>query len=301
MHDRKLLINLLLPLAFIVAVANAEQAQTTGPENGTLLIAGGGSGHPKHLKTILDRFIELAGGKEARIIVIPTAASSSPDYAYQKYGMARRLRQQYKVKSVGIVHTHDPKVADTKDFIQPINEATGIWFSGGRQWRFTKAYRGTLAEKAFRKVLARGGVIAGSSSGATIQGSFLARGDSKTNTIMVGDFQYGFGYIKNVAIDQHIVPRKRQLDMVEVLEDPGKKMNAEFDRSSLLGLGIDEDTAIVVKGNHFQVIGKPTGLVFIYDPRKWTANTPPHEKYITLKHLQFYDLESRTPFIPNSD
>lgn len=277
--------------------AEAKRAQTLGPKKGSLVIVGGG-GNPEHMHTILKKFVELAGGEKARIIVVPTAATSDPNYDYENYHMGKRLERVYNVKDVTIVHTHDREEANTQAFIKPIQTATGIWFSGGRQWRFTKAYRGTLAEKAFRGVLERGGVIGGSSAGATIQGSFLARGDSRTNTIMVGDYQHGFGYIQNIAIDQHIVPRRRQLDMLKILEDSEKQMKPEFNREAMLGLGVDEDTAIVVKGNQFEVIGKPSGLVFVYDPRKWTAKTLPHDKYITLKPGEWYHLKHRKQIKP---
>ena len=79
-------------------------------------------------------------------------------------------------------------------------------------------------------------VIGGSSAGATIQGSYLARGDAKTNTIMMGDHEEGFGFLKNAAIDQHLLRRNRQFDLLEVIRA----------RPELLGIGIDEDTAIVV-------------------------------------------------------
>lgn len=290
---------LLLLMTMVVEAEKVkkEQPQTLGPKKGSLVIVGGG-GNPKHMHTILKKFVELAGGENARIIVVPTAATSNPDYDYKNHHMGKRLKHQYHVENVTIVHTHDPEVADTQAFVEPINAATGIWFTGGRQWRFTKAYRGTSAEKAFRGVLERGGVIGGSSAGATIQGSFLARGDSRTNTIMIGDYQYGFGYIRNIAIDQHIVPRRRQLDMLKVLEDPDQRMKPEFNREALLGLGVDEDTAIVVKGNQFEVIGKPSGLVFVYDPRKWTPTTLPHDKYITLKPGERYNLLKRVRIEP---
>ncbi len=273
----------------------AEAAQTTGPAKGTLILVGGGGGNATAAKSIYGRFVALAGGKDARIVVVSTAASSSPSYDYFNDRFARMLKQRYGAGRVTIVHTHDRKEADTEAFVKPINEATAVWFGGGRQWRFTKAYRGTLAEKAFHAVLERGGVIGGSSAGATIQGSFLARGDSRTNRIMVGDHQHGFSFLKNAAIDQHIVPRKRQLDMLDVLNDPQKKMRKEFDREALLGLGIDEDTAIVVRGDRFEVIGKPLGLVFVYDPRSWRDDTPDNKKYITLKHGAKYDLRQRKP------
>ena len=230
------------------AAAAADGAETLGPTKGALVIVGGGRSGT-HQSRILGRFIELAGGKDARIVVVPTAASSSEKYDYANHRMAGRIKERYKVKQVTIVHTHDRKVADTEAFAKPIGQATGVWFSGGRQWRFTKAYRGTRTEKAFHGVLQRGGVIGGSSAGATIQGSFLVRGDTRGSRIMIGNFQHGFGFLKNAAIDQHVVPRKRQLDMIQILKDPKGRMKDDFDRAALLGLGIDEDTAIVVKGN----------------------------------------------------
>ncbi|MDH3583706.1 MAG: cyanophycinase, partial [Phycisphaerae bacterium] len=214
---------------------------------------------------------------------------------YSRDGIANRIRSHHQVQQVTIVHTHDRTVADSRAFVRPIARATGVWFSGGRQWRLTKAYLGTRAEKAFHDVLARGGVIGGSSAGATIAGSFLARGDTRGNTVMIGDVQQGFGFIQNVAIDQHIVPRRRELDMIRLLEDPMRRMKPQFDRASLLGLGIDEDTAIVVRGNRLEVIGKPDGQVFVYDPRTWTTTTPDLKKYTTLGHGTRYDLKRRQP------
>ncbi len=108
------------------------------------------------------------------------------------------------------------------------------------------------------QVLERGGVIGGSSAGAIIQGSFLTRGDTKNNQIIMGDHQEGFGYIKNIAIDQHVLARNRQFDMFEILRK----------RPELLGIGIDEGTVIIVKGNVFEIAGK--SLVLIYDGKFWS-------------------------------
>ncbi|TDI70969.1 MAG: hypothetical protein E2O85_02910 [Bacteroidetes bacterium] len=105
-------------------------------------------------------------------------------------------------------------------------------------------------------LLARGGVIGGSSAGATIQGSYLARGDTQTNTVMMGDHEEGLGFLKNVAIDQHLLRRNRHFDLIEIIEA----------RPELLGIGIDEDTAIIVRGDNFEVMG--SGYVAIYDANK---------------------------------
>jgi cyanophycinase len=146
-------------------------------------------------------------------------------------------------------------VADLDDFVKSIDEARGVWFSGGRQWRLADAYLHTKTHQALWKLLSRGGVIGGTSAGATIQGSYLVRGDTKTNTIMMGDHQEGMGFLKNVAIDQHILKRNRHFDLIDVIKS----------HPELLGLGIDEDTAIIVQNDRFEVMGQ--GYVAIYDAR----------------------------------
>ena len=82
-----------------------------------------------------------------------------------------------------MLHTYDKNIADSDSFIKPLLRATGVWFSGGRQWRLVDAYADTKTEAALSEVLKNGGVIGGTSAGATIQGSYLARGDTKTNQI----------------------------------------------------------------------------------------------------------------------
>jgi len=252
----------------------------------------GGGGKDRTFPQIFAHFIKLAGGKDARIIIVPTAASSSPDHNYQR-SWSLDLAKSMGVKRATILHSHSRETADTEALAEPLKTATGVWFGGGRQWRLTKAYGGTLTEKEFHKVLERGGVIGGSSAGASIQGSFLARGDTSGNTIMVGDVQQGFGFMRNTAIDQHLVARGRQKDLLKVLEDPRKKMRKEFNRAELLGIGIDEDVAIVVKGDQFSIIGKDQGMVLVYDPKSWKKDTPDTKKWITLKKGDQYDLAQR--------
>ena len=119
------------------------------------------------------------------------------------------------------------------------------------------SYLNTILQDKLFALLDRGGVIGGSSAGATIQGSYLARGDTKTNTIMVGDHEEGMGFVKNIAIDQHTLARNRQFDMFEIL--------AEY--PDLLGISIDENTAMLVSGDSFEVIGQ--SYVLIYDGTHW--------------------------------
>ncbi len=266
------------------------EAETTGPTNGSLVIMGGGG---SEIENIFGRFVELAGGKQAKIVIVPTAASSDDSYDYANHRSLRMARERLALSNVEVVHTHDRQEADTEEFAARVRTADGVWFTGGRQWRLADAYLGTLTEEAFHEVLQRGGVIGGSSAGATIQGSFLARGDTQGNSLMVGDHQHGFAFVTDCAIDQHLVARGRQAGLIDVLTDPEARMETSFDRGEMLGLGIDEDTAIIVQGNQLEVIGKPDGRLLVYDPRSWKVDTPDHKKYQTLFVGTKYDLASR--------
>jgi cyanophycinase len=259
----------------------SQQAVTTGPEKGSLIIAGGG----RMGAQITEKFIELAGGKDAFIVVIPTAAGGEIDI--ENIWFAKQLTE-YGATNVTVLHTYDKQVADSEEFTLSLKEATGVWFGGGRQWRLVDAYKDTKTEKAFWGILNKGGVIGGTSAGATIQGSYLARGDTATNQIMMGDHEEGFGYIENIAIDQHVLARNRQFDMFDILKN----------RPELLGLGLDESTAIVVQRNTFEVIGDSS--VLIYDGTFWSrdnndiANPPNTEQlFYFLQKGDRYDLKER--------
>ena len=232
--------------------------ETTGPEKGALVIVGGAMKDT----AIINRFIALAGGIDAPMIVIPTA-SGEKEIDLTKAGA---VLTSAGARNVTVLHTYDQKIANTEAFVAPLRKARGVWYNGGRQWHLVDAYAGTLTEKEIANVLSRGGVIGGSSAGATIQGSYLVRGDTKANTIMMGDHEVGFAYLKNSAIDQHLLVRNRQNDLPEVITK----------YPHLLGIGLDENTAIVVKGNEFEVIGQ--SFVAIYDYNLWQENPSGNRK-----------------------
>jgi cyanophycinase len=202
---------------------------------------------------ILERFLDLAGGADAPIVVIPTAGGGEH---YDQYYPGLRLFKAAGATNLTVLHTTDPAVADTEAFVQPLLEARGVWFPGGRQWRLADAYLGTKVHDELWALLGRGGVIGGSSAGATIQGSYLARGDTATNTVMMGDHEVGLGFLRNVAIDQHLLRRNRQFDLLEVITA----------HPELLGIGLDENTAIIVQGDEFEVIG--ASYVVVYDAER---------------------------------
>ena len=261
-------------------VVNSEiKYETTGPDSGYLVIVGGNMKDT----SIINRFIALAGGPEAQMIVIPTASGETKiDNA-----KAAMVLTSAGAKNVTVLHTYDTVVANSADFVAPLKKARGVWFDGGRQWHLVDAYANTLTEKEIRNVLSRGGVIGGSSAGATIQGSYLVRGDTKTNTVVMGDHEKGFGYLKNSAIDQHILVRNRQNDLEPVISK----------YHNLLGIGLDENTAIVVKGNEFEVIGQ--SYVAIHDYRLWQENPADKRKlkngakFFFLRKGDRYNLKTR--------
>ena len=231
-----------------VAAATRQDNPVTqvGPERGSLVIVGGAMRSPE----IYTRFMELAGGPNAPLVMIPTAGGGEE---YDEFYQGLNAWRANGAQNLTVLHTTDPAEADTEEFVQPLLEAAGVYFFGGRQWRLVDAYAGTRTEREIRAVLDRGGVIGGSSAGATIQGSYLVRGDTRTNTIMMGDHTEGFGYLRNVAIDQHVLRRNRHFDLIEVIET----------HPHLLGIGIDENTAIVVRGDAAEVIGE--SYVLVYD------------------------------------
>ncbi|HEY4335199.1 MAG TPA: cyanophycinase [Puia sp.] len=244
-----------------------------GPEKGSLLIIGGNVGSTA---SIWNKFTELAGGKEKAHIVVITAASG--DSAAYDTADVNTVKRQTGIADVVLMHTHDLRTANSEAFIAPLKRATGVYFVGGRQWRIADCYLNTLTHRAFFEVLNRGGVIAGSSAGASIQGSFLWRGDTKGANILIGDHTQGLGFLKNSVIDQHVLRRNRQFDLVNLIEKAPQ----------LIGIGLDEATAVLVQRDTLQVIGK--SYVAIYDHGN-TAAGP----FFFLSEGQKYDLKERKP------
>lgn len=259
------------------------QAQTYGPAHGTLVIAGGAV---RDDSGIVDRFIELGGGAEnGRFVIVPTAGGNRDRQGQVRvFDEARGLAswRDRGLQNVVMLHTHDPAVADTDEFLQALDQATAVWFNGGRQWNIVDSYAGTATYDAFHAVLARGGVIGGSSAGATIQGEYLVRGDTRGSGIVMTDeahHQLGFEFLRRSAIDQHIDARNRWDDLIPVIEE----------KPHLLGIGLSENTAIVVRADTLEVMGR--WMVAIHDN---TRSYQPWEKpFFVLKPGDRYDMNGR--------
>lgn len=245
--------------------------------DGTLIIVGGG-GMPRGLTS---QMVELAGGKDAKMVYVP--CSENEDVG-TRHGMVAQWKRM-GVKSATFIHTKDRNIANGDElFYEPLKDATGVWFGGGRQWNFADSYYGTKTHEMMKKVLERGGVIGGSSAGASIQGRFLARATPVGNTRILapGYERGGLGFIGGVAIDQHFSQRGRQKNMTQLVTK----------YPQLLGIGLDEATAIIVNKSEAKVVGR--GRVFFYDQRTKDGQANVSEKdYSALAKGGVYDLAKR--------
>jgi cyanophycinase len=214
----------------------------TVQNSGALLIAGGG----RLPGAVYEEFIRLAGGSSARIVLVPSA------YPYRGMPHIRRAFNgwtEYHVKSFDFLHTDDPEQANTAEFLKPLEEATGIWFAGGGQERLTYRYGGSLAAEAIRRVMMRGGVVGGTSAGASVLSERMIRHGSRTEAEMAP----GLGLTTRLVIDQHFSERGRFPRLLGVLEE----------QTGCVGLGVDEETAVILQGNGLRVLGKGRAALFL--------------------------------------
>lgn len=211
------------------------------PITGSLVICGGAS-LPRE---VIERFVELAGGSKARLVVIPTATMAAENSAE----LERRIEvwRAQSVQELTILHTRSRVTADDPEFASPLSQATGVWFLGGAQARITDTYLGTRTEDELHEVLRRGGVIGGTSAGAAIMTEVMIR-SGRAGRVDVGE---GFGFLPNAVVDQHFLRRNREERLMSVLAQ----------RPGYFGLGIDEETAVVIQDRRLSVLGNSSAVV----------------------------------------
>jgi cyanophycinase len=275
-------------LLMLLAAAGVAQAQTRG----TLIVMGGGPWHDEVQK----RFVELAGGTQGLILVLPMASASTDSgrssvKGWEELGgKARAL----------VINKEEAMRADTAALFRGV---TGIWFGGGDQSRLTAAIAGTPVEAAIRNRYQRGAVVGGTSAGAAVMSRMMITGDERrfggsrppsdsSQAFITIDRQNvvtaeGFGYIDNAIIDQHFVRRRRHNRLISlVLENP-----------RLVGAGIDESTAIEVRPDgSWKVLGE--SVVVIYDARK--AKLGPGTQALGGSNVQMHILPSGATYNPKN-
>ncbi|HQU46112.1 MAG TPA: cyanophycinase [Pirellulales bacterium] len=231
--------------AAVLGARNAPADEKAAPDkpveklNGKLVICGGGV-LPVQLR---NRFLELAGGAVARVVVVTTASVYADT---DKMQAKLAFWHEQKLASLTVLHTRSRQTANEPTFAQPLREATGVWFIGGNQNWLTETYLGTLTEQEIRGVLCRSGVVGGTSAGAAIMSPVMIRRDKPQ--LEVGP---GFGFLPGTVVDQHFLKRNRQGRLLKVLDL----------YRNLVGLGIDEGTGVVVEGKHISVVGESQVIV----------------------------------------
>ena len=260
------------------------------PARRSLLIIGGAEDKVGRV-TILRRFAHLAGGRKSRIVIIPTA-SSVPEEVVEVYST---VFSRLGVPQIDAVNPRDRAHSSDAALQSLIDDATGIFLSGGNQLRLSQLIVGTPLGAAILRAYERGAVIAGTSAGASIMSQFMiSMGDEGvTPRQRSSQLTAGLGLLPGVIVDQHFDQRARY----------GRLLSLVASSPSLLGMGIDEDTAAeITDGTELTVVG--SGAVFVVDAR--TAVTDAHEAerdapllvtgaiVHTLPYGATFDLESAT-------
>ena len=190
----------------------------------------------------------MRGGK----LVLATVASHRPEGYFEEY---EKAFADLRIGELVELYVEERSRAGDREKLSVLDDAAGIFFSGGDQLRITSQIGDTGIEAKVRALYERGGVVAGTSAGASVMSeTMLVKGTSK-ETHRIGDLHMapGMGLVRNVIIDQHFAERGRF----------GRLLGAVAHNPRVLGMGIDEDTAAVVEGDEFRVIG--SGAVYVVD------------------------------------
>ncbi|HEY9642058.1 MAG TPA: cyanophycinase, partial [Coleofasciculaceae cyanobacterium] len=217
---------------------------------GQLVIIGGGEDKENNC-TVLREFVRRAGGTQARIVVL-TAATSLPREVGETY---IRVFERLGVESVKVIDTEYREDSEKPEALEAAQQATGIFFTGGDQARIIGLIKDTPLDSEIHKRYAEGAVVGGTSAGAAMMPDvMIIEGQSETNPRAdVVEMGPGMGFLPNIVVDQHFAQRGRL----------GRLISALMLQPAVLGFGIDEDTAVIVSGDEFEVVG--SGAVTVVD------------------------------------
>ncbi|MBV9386169.1 MAG: cyanophycinase [Chroococcidiopsidaceae cyanobacterium CP_BM_ER_R8_30] len=228
-----------------------------GTDRGALVIIGGAEDRQGDC-VVLREFIRLAGGMKAHIVVM-TAATRMPIEVGEDY---THIFERLGAELVEVVHTERREDSLREDSLRAIEQATGIFFTGGDQSRIVHFIEGTPLDQAIHKRYEQGAVIGGTSAGAAMMPDQMIVGGASVSNPSVDAVCMGpgMGFLPGIIVDQHFAQRGRL----------GRLLAALVLQPALLGIGIDEDTAIVVNGDEFRVVGQ--GAVTVVDESTATHN-----------------------------
>ena len=228
------MVRILLALLLGVPLPSPARAADSGP----LVIVGGGNVGPD----IVSRTLSLAGGKDAIVVVLPqsSAERDAGDWSVKMWLGAG-------AKEAAKLGFSDPQAAEK------LRRATLIWMPGGDQNRFMKAVAGTGLDDVIRERHKAGTTVGGSSAGAAILAEVMFTGDADLKSITAGATvtAKGLAVWPEALIDQHFLKRQRD----------NRLISAVLDRPDLVGVGIDEATAVIVTGSSFEVVGQSSVVV----------------------------------------
>ncbi|WP_368039501.1 cyanophycinase [Sphingomonas sp. ID1715] len=266
-------------------------------DRGTLIIIGGHEERdPDGKRTILREVARrVRGGK----LVLATVASHKPEGYFDDY---HRAFEDLGLGELVELYLNDRCEAEADEKLAVLDDAAGVFFSGGDQLRITSQVGDTPIEAKVRALFERGGLIAGTSAGATAMSETMLVKGTSAETHRIGDLHMapGLGLIRNVIIDQHFAERGRF----------GRLLGAVAHNPRVLGMGVDEDTAAIVEGNSFRVIG--SGAVYVFDGQHVThsnvAEARP-ERVLSMHNVKVhvlgtddgFDLKERKPIPARED
>ena len=216
--------------------------------SGPLLIIGGHE-DKENDRVILSELARLLGGGR---LVIATVASKEPDGYFEAY---REAFEALGVTDLVELYVHERSDSSSREAVEKLEGAAGVFFTGGDQLRISSQIGDTPVERRILDLHRKGGVIAGTSAGASVMSeTMLVKGPS-AESYRIGELHMapGLGLMRHVIIDQHFAERGRY----------GRLLGAVAHNPRLLGVGLDEDTALLVRGDSGRVLG--SGAVYVVD------------------------------------
>ena len=186
---------------------------------------GGGANQP----SFIQKFVALAGGTGATVVLIPTTLEDDRLTTDGLDRLRTRMAEILGVPHIVILHTRDHREADAQAFVEPLRHASGVWVLGGNEEYLMNAYTGTRTQTEVSALLARGGVVGGTSAGAIIQGSAAVLGDTPARkTLIVDTVHVPFGLLTNTVIVPHWSQRSLQNAMAALVASSPAKTSQEY-------------------------------------------------------------------------